>query len=327
MRTKASIKDHYIHPSLVVYPIAFLHGAFALDLVGRITGRRELDAMGRRLGLAGLVAGAVAAVPGLIDYLYTVPPRSSGKRRATKHMLFNGSALALFGVAQWLRRRNGGRSNLYALGAEGVGSGLLFVGAWLGSTLITRNFIGPVHRYPEAGRYSEERIPFRPGEAVTVAQVGELEVDQMKLLKVNGQRIVLGRTEDGYVAFDDHCTHRGGSLADGVMVCGTVQCLWHGSQFDATTGEVKAGPAVEPIRTYPVEVVGNEVRLSLEPKAVPLPVREAPAAAGGRTTTSRPGAVPGAAASSRQPQTRAARRTGGRGGEFERGPEGPPPPV
>jgi nitrite reductase/ring-hydroxylating ferredoxin subunit len=42
---------------------------------------------------------------------------------------------------------------------------------------------------------------------------------------------VLARTEEGYVAFDDRCTHKGGSLAAGVMVWGTVQCLWHGSQF------------------------------------------------------------------------------------------------
>lgn len=327
MRTKASVKDHYIHPALVVYPIAFLHGAFALDLVGRITGRRELETMGGRLGLAGIIGGAIAAVPGMIDYLYTVPPRSSGKRRATKHMLVNGSALALFGVAQWLRRRKGGESSIAILGAEGAGTGLLFVGAWLGSTLITRNFVGPVHRYPESARYSEEEVPFRPGEAITVARDGELEVDQMKLLRVNGQRVVLGRTEDGYVAFDDHCTHRGGSLADGVMICGTVQCLWHGSQFDATTGEVRAGPAEEPIRTYPVEVVGGEVRLTMEPKSVPLPVQGAPAAAGGRATTSRPATTPAAAASSRQPQSRVAGRRGGKGGEFERGPEGPPPPA
>ena len=31
------------------------------------------------------------------------------------------------------------------------------------------------------------------------------------------------------------------------MICGTVQCLWHGSQFGAGTGAVKAGPAKENI--------------------------------------------------------------------------------
>jgi nitrite reductase/ring-hydroxylating ferredoxin subunit/uncharacterized membrane protein len=265
MRSKASIKSHPIHPALVVYPIAFLHGSFACDLAGRITGKRRFYRAGSSLGLAGIAAAVVAAVPGLVDYIYTVPPKSSGKSRARKHILFNSGALALFGVAQWLRRRGAAEPGTVVLGAEAAGTGLLLAGAWLGSTLVNRNFVGPDHRYADAGRFSEERVPFRPGESVPVARADELEVNQMKLLRVNGQRIVLGRTEDGYVAFDDHCTHRGGSLADGVMVCGTVQCLWHGSQFDAATGEVRAGPAQEPIHTYPVEVVENEVRLLLEP--------------------------------------------------------------
>jgi nitrite reductase/ring-hydroxylating ferredoxin subunit len=89
----------------------------------------------------------------------------------------------------------------------------------------------------------------------------ELEIDQMKLLHVDGQRIVLARTEEGYVAFDDHCTHRGASLADGSMICGTVQCPWHGSQFDVRTGSVRAGPAEEGIGTHRVEESGGEVRL------------------------------------------------------------------
>lgn len=261
MRTRTSIKSHPTHPALVVYPIAFLHSAFACDLASRFSGKRWLGRAGGRLGLAGIAAAVVAAVPGLIDYLYTVPPRSSGKTRATKHLLVNSGALALFGVAQWLRRGDRDHPSAAVIGAEAAGTGLLMTGAWLGSTLIHRNFVGPDHRYPEAGSFQEERVPYWPGEAVAVAREDELEVNQMKLLHVNGRRIVLGRTDDGYLAFDDRCTHRGGSLADGVMVCGTVQCLWHGSQFDAATGEVRAGPAQEPIQTYQVQVAGGEVRL------------------------------------------------------------------
>jgi nitrite reductase/ring-hydroxylating ferredoxin subunit len=42
------------------------------------------------------------------------------------------------------------------------------------------------------------------------------------------------------------------------MICGTVQCPWHGSHFDVTTGDVKAGPAKEGIQTYPLtEIAGN----------------------------------------------------------------------
>ena len=86
----------------------------------------------------------------------------------------------------------------------------------------------------------------------------------MKLIRVSGKRIVIGRTEKGYVAFDDHCTHRGGSLAGGVLICGTVQCLWHGSQFNVSTGKVEIGPARKAIETYQLVEREGELRLTLD---------------------------------------------------------------
>ena len=74
--------------------------------------------------------------------------------------------------------------------------------------------------------------------------------------------LAYAKTETEYLAFDDHCTHRGGSLAGGSMICGTVQCPWHGSQFDISSGEVKAGPAREKIATYPVEERDGKVFLT-----------------------------------------------------------------
>jgi nitrite reductase/ring-hydroxylating ferredoxin subunit len=79
-----------------------------------------------------------------------------------------------------------------------------------------------------------------------------------------GKRVVLARTEDGYAAFDDHCPHRGASLADGVIISGQVQCPWHGSQFDVRTGAVVNGPAEEGIGTYFVEERGGKVILHLD---------------------------------------------------------------
>ena len=85
----------------------------------------------------------------------------------------------------------------------------------------------------------------------------------MKLIHVKGKRIVIAKTEDAYVAFDDHCTHKGGSLAGGSMICGTVQCPWHGSQFSVIDGEVKAGPARTAIKTYNTEETNGIVYLLL----------------------------------------------------------------
>ena len=137
------------------------------------------------------------------------------------------------------------------------------MGGYMGGTLVTRNLISVDHRYANAGKWRDQTITSHPGSPVIVATHDELKIDQMKLLRVGDKRIVLARTEQGYVAFDDRCTHRGGSLAGGVMMCGTVQCLWHGSQFDVATGAVKGGPAKTNIAIYRVVKENGDVKLFL----------------------------------------------------------------
>ena len=144
-----------------------------------------------------------------------------------------------------------------------IGLALLGAGGYMGGTLVTRNLIGVDHRYAQAGKWPDETIDARPKQPSPWPSAMNCKVDQMKLLRVGDKRIVLARTEDGYVAFDDRCSHKGGSLAGGVMVCGTVQCLWHGSQFDVSTGKVKAGPAKKQIHVYQVDEEQGEVKLVL----------------------------------------------------------------
>lgn len=67
-------------------------------------------------------------------------------------------------------------------------------------------------------------------------------------LVVSGDRKVAVANVDGTLhAFDDTCTHRGCSLADGTLDGTIVTCPCHGSQFDVTTGAVVRGPAAEPV--------------------------------------------------------------------------------
>jgi nitrite reductase/ring-hydroxylating ferredoxin subunit/uncharacterized membrane protein len=261
MRSTAQIKGHPIHPILIAFPIAFGTAAPAFDLAGVLGGWPTVWAAGAYLATAAVVGGLVAGVPGFIDYLYTIPPDSSAKKRATWHMGVNLTALALIASGWAFRDPDTLRPGAGSIVLEFAGLAVMSVGGWLGGTLVYRNQIGVDHRYAEAGKWKEQEVSGKPGESVEVAAADELKVGQMKLLHVNGRRIVLARTEDGHVAYDDHCTHRGGSLAGGVLACGTVACPWHGSQFDATTGAVKAGPAERPIRTYRVKEAGGQVRL------------------------------------------------------------------
>lgn len=241
---------------LIPFPFAFLSGGWGFRVAAAISGNDELKTVSRYLVPAGLVAGLVAAVPGLVDYLNSVPPQSSAKERATKHALINVTSLALF-AAGWLAGRK--RDNALPLALHSVGTATLCVGSWMGGTLAYRNQIGVDHRYAEAGKWREEQIdPHKPGALEEVSH--DLGINQMKLVHAAEKRIAVGRTGKGYVAFQDRCTHRGGPLSDGVLMCGTVQCPWHGSQFDVHTGEVKAGPAEKDIETYDVHTQRKKVR-------------------------------------------------------------------
>jgi nitrite reductase/ring-hydroxylating ferredoxin subunit len=64
-------------------------------------------------------------------------------------------------------------------------------------------------------------------------------------------------------AFDDTCTHRGCSLADGDLYSGVVTCPCHGGEFDVTTGEVIGGPPPGPVATYAVRESGEAVEIEL----------------------------------------------------------------
>jgi len=240
MKSAASLHSHPLHAMLMPFPFAYLTGAFAFGVAGALLRRRELTMVSRHLIPAGIATGLAAAIPGLIDYQQRVPPQSSAKERATKHALINSTALSLF-AASWFAGRSGRRGMPLAL--QALGTAAISVGGWLGGTLVYRNQIGVDHRYAGAGKWNEEQLDSLEG----AAPVDGLGVDQMKLVHAGDQRVVVARTEQGYAAFQDRCTHKGGPLSDGTLICGTVQCPWHGSQFDVHSGEVKCGPATEPI--------------------------------------------------------------------------------
>lgn len=261
MKSKVNIKSHPLHPILIPFPIAFFTGTLICHLTGWWLNKPDLLKTAYYLNIGGIVFAVLAAIPGFIDFLYTVPPKSSGKKRAAKHGIINVIMLVCFIIAFVIRRNEGSNDIILAL-LEIIGISLMVIAGWLGGTLVFRNQIGVDIRYANAGKWEEETFDTDTVE-IEVATSDELKVNAMKLLHVNDKRIVLARTEDRYVAFEDRCTHKGGSLAGGSTICNIVQCPWHGSQFDLITGEVKSGPANEGIKIYSVREDNGKIILVL----------------------------------------------------------------
>jgi uncharacterized membrane protein/nitrite reductase/ring-hydroxylating ferredoxin subunit len=260
MKSKVHIKSHPLHPILVIFPIAFFTATLVFNFLNFLTRNQSFANTSFYMNVGGLICAVAAAVPGIIDYAYTVPPRSTAKRRAVRHGLLNTTVLLLFLMAL-LMRLNFPNLQIATLLIEAAGVAIMIVAGWMGATLVHRNQIGVDHRYAGAGKWREVYIKSNGG----LVEVGhdDLQSDQMMLVHVGNKRIVVGKTEGGLVAFDDRCTHRGGSLAAGTLICGVVQCPWHGSQFDTLTGDSLSEPAYRPIHIYKVYLKNDVIFLDI----------------------------------------------------------------
>jgi len=104
---------------------------------------------------------------------------------------------------------------------------------------------------------------------VQALKLEHLKSGTMCAVRIGAQQMVLCRTRHGVFALDDLCTHARTRMSEGELRGDKLICPLHGAVFDVRTGAILAGPAILPLRTYPVRVVGNEieVRIATNPAA------------------------------------------------------------
>jgi 3-phenylpropionate/trans-cinnamate dioxygenase ferredoxin subunit len=100
--------------------------------------------------------------------------------------------------------------------------------------------------------------------AVTVAKATDTPPGTITVHEVDGKRIALCNVNGRLYAIDDVCTHDGGPLDQGELIDNLVECPRHGARFDVTTGRAVVLPAVRPVKTYPVEVDGDDVKVTVD---------------------------------------------------------------
>lgn len=102
---------------------------------------------------------------------------------------------------------------------------------------------------------------------VDVAAVGDLAMDTAMKVDANGEDIALVRCADGIFAIGNKCSHADVDLSEGEVEGCALECWLHGSQFDLRTGKPLSLPALVPVPTYRVEVVGDgdTARIMIDP--------------------------------------------------------------
>jgi cytochrome P450/nitrite reductase/ring-hydroxylating ferredoxin subunit len=118
-----------------------------------------------------------------------------------------------------------------------------------------------------------------------VGGAGDEPAGTLRRVEVGETAVCVARTDDGWLAFDDTCTHEECSLAEGELDGEVVICPCHGSEFDVRTGDVVTPPALDPLPIYEAREDGGTLFVRL---AAPASPAAAPAADGGGSVAVEP---------------------------------------
>jgi anthranilate 1,2-dioxygenase ferredoxin component len=115
-----------------------------------------------------------------------------------------------------------------------------------------------------------------------VGAVDEFDEEEPRGVIAGGIAIAVFQVGDEFFALRDLCTHEVAPLSEGFIEDGCVECPLHQGMFDLRTGEAVKEPCIEPVQTYPVRVVGDQVEVCVDQPAAtqarvgPEPSRDVP---------------------------------------------------
>ena len=100
---------------------------------------------------------------------------------------------------------------------------------------------------------------------VRVCHRVDVAAGSMKSVEPNGVPVLIARVGERFFAVGDVCSHARSRLSDGYLdekAC-TVECPTHNAVFSLATSEALEFPADEPIPTYGIELVGDDLYIDL----------------------------------------------------------------
>lgn len=101
-----------------------------------------------------------------------------------------------------------------------------------------------------------------PAGWLQVGAAADVPMLEGRSVEVDGRRIAVFRTPEGWAAIDHACPHAGGPLGDGIVSDRCVTCPLHGRRFSLDTGEREDAPGAG-VRAYEVRERDGYLELRL----------------------------------------------------------------
>ncbi len=241
---------HPLHPLLTDVPIGAWLLTAILDIVWLISPTANAwAARGAQVTvIIGLLASLAAFYTGISDWSDTY---GSERTVGLLHGSLNTLAILLYLLSTILRFGSGPGDTTPAAIAGFLGFIVVSVAAYYGGEMVFGKGTGVNHTAWEAA----------PDDFVPVIAVADVAENALVRVVAGGVPVVLVRLGDRFSAIAATCSHAGGPLDEGELQGDAVQCPWHGSRFNMTTGRALTGPATVAQPRYAVRVRDGQVEV------------------------------------------------------------------
>ena len=99
---------------------------------------------------------------------------------------------------------------------------------------------------------------------IVVCKTSDLAPGEMKRVEHDDQGLAVYNVDGTFYVTSDRCTHGLSNLSEGVLMGTEIECAMHFGTFDVTTGEPTGSPCSIALRTYKVEMRGDEVLVEVD---------------------------------------------------------------
>ncbi len=96
------------------------------------------------------------------------------------------------------------------------------------------------------------------------AKTSDVPPGRIRVVEVRDEEVALCNVDGEIFVIANVCTHDDGPLGEGELLGDEIECPRHGARFNVRTGQVKSLPAIIPVPTFQVKVVGDDVLVDVD---------------------------------------------------------------